>query len=213
MALPTPEKPSDPLITGITYKHGGETETVNNIFQGVCLEQLLSDENTGSNDVYTFGLPVKGTATKHDYYSSSGNPHNGEITIALPQTEESGVGFYINANYNRESYASQGGQTRNNRYVHNNKIYIRDLIPSGSGARQQTRSTDLDFIPVVFDDEEDEEQPIEESLVPQQRVDNRVFDLQGRCVASGATVADGTWRQHVRPGVYIVNGRKVVHGL
>ena len=208
MALPTPEKPSDPLITGITYKHGDKTETVKNIFTGVCLEQLLSEENTVTNDVYTFGLPVKGTATKHEYYSSSGNAHNGEITIALPQTEESGVGFYINANYNREAYAAMGGWTRNNRYVYNNKIYVRNPITSGSGARLQTFSSDLDFIPVVFDDDEEEDEPIEESLL-QRPHDNRVYDLLGRCVASGEEVVNGTWRSKVASGIYILNGRKV----
>jgi hypothetical protein len=145
MALPTPEKPSDPLITGITYKHGDKTETVKNIF---------------------------------------------------------------NANYNREAYAAMGGWTRNNRYVYNNKIYVRNPITSGSGARLQTFSSDLDFIPVVFDDDEEEDEPIEESLL-QRPHDNRVYDLLGRCVALGVEVVNGTWRSKVASGIYILNGRKV----
>ena len=39
--------------------------------------------------------------------------------------------------------------------------------------------------------------------------DNRVYDLLGRCVATEEQVKDGTWKQNLRPGIYILNGRKI----
>ena len=200
MALPT-KVPSATLAENYkkTIAEGG----VGNIFSGAYLEQLLPELETGSNDVYVFGLPYKGTATKHGSYSED-NAHNGQITISLPQHEESGIGFYINANYNRESKADMGSWLRNNRYVYNNKVYYR--TPGGGGAAAPRRNAPTpDFIPVVFDDEDE---PIDDNLSQQQRYDGRVYDLQGRCVASKQQVDDGSWKQHVRPGIYILNGRK-----
>ena len=147
MALPT-TTPSTTLANN--YK-----TTVGNIFTGVYLEQLLAKKNNGSNDVYTFGLPLKGTATKDKYYASTGNSRNGEITFEYPQPEEKGIGFFINANPNREKGASMGEWVRNNRYVYNNRIYYRvNVNPGVSSAPQQNRAPE--FIPVVFDDDDEE---------------------------------------------------------
>ena len=131
---------------------------------------------------------------------------SGGITAPLPEFATSGVGFYINATPNREFAADMGSWIRNNRYVYGNKIYYRT---SGSGARQGNIETMPDFIPVVFDDDEEEEDdPIGESLL-QRPHDNRVYDLLGRCVASGEEVVNGTWRSKVASGIYILNGRKI----
>jgi hypothetical protein len=62
-------------------------------------------------------------------------------------------------------------------------------------------------VPVVFDDEPEE--PISEDLNGQMLRSGCVYDLQGRCVASGEAVRNGSWRNMVAPGVYIVNGKKV----
>ena len=173
------------------------------IFKGEYLEQLLAEKNNGSNDVYTFGLPVDGIS-KVDGYGLDGK-HNGELNAVLPHTADKGVGFFVNANPNREAFGARGGWIRNNRYVYGNRIYYRADAPSGS--RRQTSS--LDFIPVVFDDDDDEEdKPIEESL-RNISANGYVYDLQGRCVASGEAVRNGSWRNMVAPGVYIVNGKKV----
>jgi hypothetical protein len=37
-----------------------------------------------------------------------------------------------------------------------------------------------------------------------------VYNLQGRCVATEEQVLDGTWRQHLAPGIYIMNGRSII---
>ena len=66
---------------------------------------------------------------------------------------------------------------------------------------------DIQFVPVNFDDYEGEE---EQDGVKEQTVgDNRVYDLLGRCVATEEQVKDGTWKQNLRPGIYILNGRKI----
>ena len=182
LALPEP-KPSKPI-----------TE---NIFKGEYLEQLLA--SSGALDVYTFGYPM--TAK-----SVTTTPSTGVITFDQQLKAESNMGFYINATPNRESAADMGSWIRNNRYVYGNKIYYRT---SGSGARQGNIETMPDFIPVVFDDDEEEEDdPIGESLL-QRPHDNRVYDLLGRCVATGEDVVNGTWRSKVASGIYILNGRKV----
>ena len=198
MALPSKE-PSTTLAN-----HFKST----NIFSGVYLEQLLEEEKKEvSNDVYTFGLPLKGTVTKHADYALGGSDNNGRLTISLPQSEETGIGFYTNANYNRETAADMGSWIPNNRYVYANKIFYRSGVDPGASARRQTRSPD--FIPVVFDDDDEEEDdPIGESLL-QRPHDNRVYDLLGRCVASGEEVVNGTWRRKVASGIYILNGRKI----
>ena len=210
MALPTTE-PSAALTINIKTGKKDESNqdiTVNNIFKGEYLEQLLKDENTGSdasnNDVYSFGLPYKGTVIKSDAYYTANHEDNGRITLSLAQTEETGVGFYINANPNRESGGAMGLWIPNNRYVYNNKIYIRNNVAASSPAPKRMRSSA--FIPIVFDEEDDDE-PIAESLKPV-RGDVRVFDLQGRCMVTEQEVNEGSWYNRLRPGIYIQNGKK-----
>ncbi len=166
-----------------------------NIFQGEYLEQLLT--STAQLDVYTFGYPM--TAK-----SVTTNESTGVITFDQQQKGESDMGFYINATPNRESAADMGSWIRNNRYVYGNKIYYR-VNSSGSAPRRDTP----EFIPVVFDDDEDED--IEDDFSGAQRIhDNRVYDLQGRCVATEQEVKDGTWKLRLPAGVYILNGQKVM---
>ena len=112
------------------------------------------------------------------------------------------MGFYLNANPNKEKGLSIGDWTRNNWYVYSNKVYYRYTPAPPSSTRG-----DIQFVPVVFDDEEGE---VEENGVKEMPVgDNRVYDLLGRCVATEEQVKDGTWKQNLRPGIYILNGRKI----
>jgi hypothetical protein len=37
-----------------------------------------------------------------------------------------------------------------------------------------------------------------------------VYNLQGRCVATEEMVKDGTWKNNLTPGVYIMNGKKII---
>jgi len=179
MTLPT-SSPSSPIST---------------IFTGQYLEQKLDAGNT----VYSFGLPFTSTLTMDE--------ESGDITGTLPTKATTGVGFYKNANPNKELELSKAGWTRNNRYVLHNKIYYRETGGGGGGARQNTRG--VEFVPVVFDDDEDSPELFGIKEENRRVYDNRVYDLQGRCVATEEQVKDGTWRQNLRPGIYIINGRKI----
>ena len=204
MALPT-TAPSTDLANSYKSTDDGKP---GNIFSGVFLEQLLAYESgsdASNNDVYVFGLPFKGDATKHASYYTSGSTDNGRITISLPQHEESGVGFYINANYNRETSADMGSWLRNNRYVLNNRIYYR--TPGGGGASVRRRTGDNEYIPVVFDDDEDEEG--DETIGKAERLgDGYIYDLQGRRIGSVSLLKDRS--NILKPGIYIVNGKKII---
>jgi hypothetical protein len=161
------------------------------VFTGTCLEQMLTAD--ASHDVYTFGLPFTSTVTF--------DPSTGQVTAPLAEQATTGVGFYINANPNKENDALQSLWLRNNRYVQHNKIYYRE---APSGAR---RLDAPQFVSVLFDDDQQE-------LAPDGRWttagDNHVYDLSGRCVATPEQVQDGTWWQQASRGIYILNGRKIV---
>jgi hypothetical protein len=168
------------------------------VFTGQYLEQKLAVD--ASHDVYTFGLPNKSTMSKDEDYSTTG-----DIVAPLPEFETSGVGFYINATYDKESDPLQSLWQRNNRYVLHNKIYYR--AADIGGARETTRG--IDFVPVIFDEENGEEPDIEH-VANGRSYPLGVYDLLGRCVATEEEVKDGSWRQRVAPGVYIVHGKKVM---
>lgn len=176
------------------------------VFTGKYLEQVLATAITAGDKVYTFGLPITGynlTITDADGFT------NGEVNNVLEGSEpaDKGVGFYLNANPNKEKNVNSGLWTPNNRYVLHNKIYYRSSESSGAGSRQQTNG--VEFIPVVFEDEDD--------ILPDgQQEDMKavyrpgVYDLQGRQVATEEMVKSGAWRNGLAPGVYILNGRKVM---
>jgi hypothetical protein len=168
-----------------------------NIFSGKYLEQLLAADAT--HDVYTLGLPFTSEVTSFDHST-------GEITAPLPEQATSDLGFYINATPNKESSQTQSLWQRNNLYVLHNKIYYRASDTPGAGAREKTRG--VEFVPVIFDDEGGEDPDIKDSS---DRIvgDGCVYDLQGRKVATKQQVEDDTWRQFLRPGIYIINGKKI----
>ena len=168
-----------------------------NIFAGTYLEQLLTPD--ASHDVYTLGLPFTSEMTE--------DRPTGEITAPAPTQAKNGVGFYINANSNKEADLLQSLWTRNNNYVLHNKIYYRE---SGSGS---AKGGAAEFIPLIFDFDEDMEE--EEMKAKPQTVDvsaDKVYDVQGRCIAIGEDVLDGSWKNNVAPGLYIIGGKKVYVG-
>ena len=200
----TSPHPMNTPFTADTRRKPGDTNTDNlgsrtNILTGQYLEQKLSGVEA-TERIFVFGLPYTGTLSL--------DPATGIVSATLPSQDNTGLGFYLNANLNKEKDASRGGWERNNWYVLGNKVYYK---ASGflSSARENTRG--IEFVPVVFGDNEDSpEQPdiLEQS---DSRVgDNRVYDLQGRCVATEEQVKDGTWWQLLRSGIYIVNGKKVI---
>ena len=159
-------------------------------FTGSYLEQMLAAD--ASRDVYTLGLPFTSTVTI--------NRTDGSITAALLTQATSGIAFYINATPNKENDALESMWTRNNRYVLHNKIYYRAAASPAPGLSMPQS------IPVVFGDDA-EEDPEAERWQP--TGDGCVYDLQGRRVAGQQQVLDGTWRQTVAPGIYILNGKKI----
>ena len=175
---------------------GTATTASDCIFTGQYLEQMLVAD--ASHDVYTFGLPLN--ADGSIIFERS----DGSITAALAENATTGVGFYINANPNKEADPSQSLWSRNNRYVLHNKIYYRATTPPS--AREKTRG--VEFVPVIFDDEDGENPDIKDNS---DRIvgDGCVYDLQGRKVATKQQVEDDTWRQFLRPGIYIINGKKI----
>ncbi len=168
---------------------------------GTYLEQLLTPD--ASNVVYTLGLPFTSAASIDD-------PSTGVVTAPKVESAKTGVGFYINATPNKEHDALQSMWQRNNNYVLHNKVYYRaPSVPSG-GAKSRKIANKPQFVPVLFDDIEEEEIQDEEQTQPQmQEYGNGVYDLSGRKVASEEQVQDGTWRQRLSPGIYIVQGKKI----
>ena len=167
-----------------------------NIFSGTYLEQLLALD--AAHDVYTLGLPMKSSVEKAGDYNTSGN-----ISAPLPEFADNGVGFYINATPNKETNAMKANWTRNNRYVLHNKIYYRAGATPGASAPQQRAP---EFVPVIFGDEE--EQEMNPNGTMEVVGDGCIYDLMGRKVATREQVEDGSWRQRVATGIYILNGKK-----
>lgn len=176
-----------------------ENPLENNIFSGKYLEQMLAEDV--SHDVYTMGLPFTTPVTI--------DRATGAITAELPEKAKNGLGFYINANPNKENSPSQSLWLRNNNYVLHNKIYYRAPAPSDPGVK---RLGDIksapQFVPVIFDYEEEGGELQPDGQI-QQQYDGDVYDLSGRKVATEEQVNDGTWKQILRPGIYIVGGKKI----
>jgi hypothetical protein len=160
--------------------------------RGEYLEQMLGQ--SPSEYVFVFG---------RSYTHSADFTYNDVTGVVTPSGLEvdKGVGFYKNANNNRESNDTKTMWTRNNKYVYANKIYYLD---TSSPSRQDTRG--VEFIPVVFD-EEDEDEPIAEEDMHQRPNDGHVYDLQGRRVDDSQFRVHGS---HLKKGIYIVNGKKVL---
>lgn len=176
------------------------------VFTGKYLEQLLTTEVTASDLVYTLGLPITGY-TGVTYTSGS---TNGEIEgIITGVKADKGVGFYINANHNKElENGTSAFWRQNNRYVIHNKIYYRPTEASSSrSAPKQNRAPE--FIPVVFDDEKEQDEELKPDGTREVIGDGCVYDLMGRKVATREQVEDGSWKQRVATGIYIINGKKI----
>ena len=174
------------------------SSNVSCVFSGEYLEQMLTQNS--SDYVFVFG---------RSYTHSNEFTYDGGSGIVTPAGLEldKGVGFYKNASNDRESNATKTMWTRNNKYVYANKIYYR-AGSSGSGSRQTTRG--VEFIPVIFDFEGEEPGDGEDGQ-QQLEGDNRIYDLQGRCVATEQQVREGSWRNLLAPGIYILNGKKFMH--
>ena len=169
--------------------------SISTIFSYQYLEQKLNDTWANNKRVFVFGPKMEGT-----FEITS----DGTITATLPSLGNTNVGFHINANQNKEAGLTPATWTRNNYYVQHNKIYYKE---TGSSVKRLGALNDVNFIPVVFDDEEEMDEPT--NVVSTIETSGDVYDLSGRKVATEQQVNDGTWRQILRPGIYIVGGKKI----
>jgi hypothetical protein len=176
------------------------SESITTALNGQYLEQMLAQ---GSDYVFVLG---------RSYTHSDEFTYNGGTGVVTPAGLEfdRGVGFYKNANNNRESNATKTMWTRNNKYVYGNKVYYRAGIADVGGSREMRG---IEFIPTIFDLEggeqpNEEEQNLSEGATFQG--DGCIYDLMGRKVATRQQVEDGSWRL-LRPGIYILNGKKFRH--
>ena len=149
------------------------------VFTGKYLEQLLATPITAGDKVFTFGLPITGYNLTIE---AAGGFTNGEVNNVVEGSDPAytSVGFYLNATKNKEKSDRSGEWTLNNRYVLHNKIYYR----SGSSGASAPQLEGVQFVPVIFGDEE----PGEEELQPDGSVqvigDGCIYDLLGRKVAT-----------------------------
>ena len=143
------------------------------------------------------GVPITSDVRKDGDYNTTG-----DITAPLPQFATSGVGFYINATPNKEADPKQALWQRNNRYVQHNKIYYRAAAPSLAPQMSP------EFVPVIFDDLEEQDEELNPEGAREIVGDGCVYDLMGRKVATREQVEDGSWKQRVATGIYILNGKK-----
>ena len=177
----------------VTLPNSGPTlSSITNIFTGSCLEKKLGN----GSDVYTLGLPFISNVEKDpvDYNTT------GDIIAPLPEQATSDLGFYINATPDKESSQTQSLWARNNRYVLHNKIYYR---ATNAGTRGP------EFVPLLFEAAATDVQGVKDYSEGMLRPGN-VYNLQGRCVATEEMVKDGTWKNNLTPGVYIMSGKKII---
>ena len=166
---------------------------ISTIFSASYLERLLTGWDNARR-VYVFGPKMQGELGI--------NTSDGSITAVLPSLGNTNVGFHLNANQNKESGLTKASWTRNNYYVLHNKIYYR---ADNAGTRGP------EFVPVVFEAEAEatDVQGVKDYSEGVLRPGN-VYNLQGRCVATEEMVKDGTWKNNLTPGVYIMNGKKII---
>ena len=159
-----------------------------------------------------FGLPFKDHSKEH----------NDEVAAHHEYDTYKQVGFFTNDNWAREDHselkahadsyaaagttgsvatdAETGGKLeRNNKYVYHNKIYYLYTPPAVSPSRYS----------VILFDEDSIDEPQEEPITDLSAFRWGVYDLSGRLLRTKEAVMNGTWRRHLPPGMYIVNGRKV----
>ena len=175
--------------------------TIATALSGKYLEQMLAQD--AGNLIYVFGRSY----THSDEFTY--NASTGKVTPQAGLDFDRGVGFYKNANTNRESNETKTQWSRNNKYVYGNKAYYYAGNISGYSLNLDFENTE--YIPVLFDDQGVKDMDLQPDGTMRLRInDGRAYDIQGRCVATEQEVSDGSWLNNVASGMYIVNGKKFV---
>jgi len=177
------------------------SSSITTALSGKYLEQQLAQD--AGNLIYVFGRSY----THSDEFRYN-DPSSG-VVIPAGLEFDSGVGFYKNANTNRESNETKTLWSRNNKCVYANKVYYYAGGISGDALNIDFENTE--YIPVLFDDQGVKDMDLQPDGTMRLRInDGRAYDIQGRCVATEQEVSDGSWLNNVAPGMYIVNGKKFV---
>ena len=174
------------------------SSSISTIFSAKYLEQLLTGWDNDKR-VYVFGPKMQGTISIKE--------SDGSITAVLPSLGNTSVGFHLNANPNKEAGTTPASWTRHNYYVLHNRIYYK---ADGGGVSLAPTKRAPEFVPVIFDDDEEEQQELNPNGTMEVVGDGCIYDLIGRKVATREQVEDGSWWNQATPGVYILNGRKVI---
>ncbi len=176
----------------------GALETIK--LSGKYLEEQMGAD--AAHTIMVFGLPF--------------SPVEGHNTHEYDKTKQ--VGFFTNDNWAREtspgykahndSYPSTASvashSERNNKYVYHNKIYyVFDKAYSAPAAPR--------YAIAIFDDIEEEDEPIEDTATESYPWPCDVYDTQGRLVAKDETPETLRKNYPFLPrGIYIFAGRKIV---
>lgn len=178
-----------------TPQTGLDDEKATIKLRGEYLERTLTNsyiDGIESQSIMVFGIPFKA--------------HTGEGAHEYDRDTKQ-VGWYTNENWARESHSdvtantATDGERNNNKYVYHNKVYY-PFTPISSARKH---------IVAIFDDLDEEEQPIDITNTSDVPWPCDVYDLAGRRVAENETPAT-LLKNHpaLSKGVYIFGGRKVV---
>lgn len=190
---------------------------------------------TYGRNVMVFGLPFMEDGVK----TSWSNEESSGSMKYYKYNESSRVGFYTNENWKRgheefstivtaSAYSATGAvdkgaienahwatarnatsNQRDNMYLYSNKVYyVYDWTSGGGGGARD--ASFRPFFTAIFDDlpEAEEFMDREDNIVINNSIG--VFDLYGRRIRTRDAVLNGTWRRNLPPGVYIVNGKKML---
>ena len=176
-------------------------DDLNDKLKGEYLERTLTADDFGGAEpstktIMVFGLPFESHASDHHVY---------DVTKR--------VGFFVNDNWARETYATgydantATDTQRDNKYVYHNKVYY--VLDQAYVAPTPAR----EHVIAIFDDEEEpEDEPIQETVTKKNVPwPCRVYDLQGRLIADKES-PETLLINHpsLQPGIYIFGDRKVV---
>ncbi len=177
-----------------TPQTGLDDEKATIKLRGEYLERTLTNsyiDGIESQSIMVFGIPFKA--------------HTGEGAHEYNRDEKQ-VGWYTNENWKREGASTATARTatddqRDNKYVYHNKVYY--PFPPISSSRKH--------IVAIFDDLDEEDEPIDITNKSDVPWPCDVYDLAGRRVAENETPAT-LLKNHpaLSKGVYIFGGRKVV---
>ena len=198
-----------------------------NYFSGQYLEQIISDTPAGDETVYIFGqstnadYTTKTTEDKAGTIDEVGFYHNKNTLDG--KTTGTANSRYVRHNKVYFIYKSDDNDYTEGEATARESAFKPATGPASDGTSDGSSSDGTSdgssdgadkaareaaahpFIQLDFGD------GIEEHINPDALLrDGCVYDLNGRRVATEEMVKAGVWRRNLQPGIYVINGRKVV---